>query len=287
MAPGEAVRDLQRRLAAAGFTPGGGEARARTAPPPSAPSGPSRPPGPPRSTACCDEQTWAALVEAGWGLGDRLPLPPLAQCSAATTSPSSSATSGALGFDAGRVDGIFGPLTARGARRLPAQRRPAPRRDLRLRDASTPCTASATGPAAPPWRPSASRGSCGGPPPDAGRAPHRRRRARRSGSMCRAVAKTLRRAGAHGDDPRRARRFGPGEAANRFDADLYLGLALADGATTIALLRRARLRVAGAGTVWPSCSTSAWRRRCAMAEAAAQRHAAAGAARDPDAGRAV
>ena len=64
------------------------------------------------STGCCDEHTWKALVEATWKLGDRLLL---------LTSPNLrgddvaglQATLGRLGFDCGRVDGIFGPRTSR------------------------------------------------------------------------------------------------------------------------------------------------------------------------------
>lgn len=58
----------------------------------------------------CDLDTWSALVEAGFGLGDRLLY---------LTSPMQRGDDvadlqlrlGVLGFDAGRVDGIFGPLT--------------------------------------------------------------------------------------------------------------------------------------------------------------------------------
>jgi N-acetylmuramoyl-L-alanine amidase len=58
----------------------------------------------------CDHHTWAALVEAGYHLGDRL---------LCLTSPMMRGDDvarlqlqlGALGFDAGRVDGIFGPVT--------------------------------------------------------------------------------------------------------------------------------------------------------------------------------
>ena len=64
-----------------------------------------------RATGLCDDATWAALVEAGWSLGDRL---------LRLTSPnlrgddvtSLQAELCRLGFDAGRVDGIFGPHTA-------------------------------------------------------------------------------------------------------------------------------------------------------------------------------
>lgn len=58
----------------------------------------------------CDHDTWLALVEAGFGFGDRLLY---------LTSPMLRGDDvaelqlrlGALGFDAGRVDGIFGPTT--------------------------------------------------------------------------------------------------------------------------------------------------------------------------------
>jgi len=60
----------------------------------------------------CDAATWTALVEASWHLGDR-PL--------VLTSPNMRGDDvadlqvrlGRLGFDCGRVDGIFGPATSR------------------------------------------------------------------------------------------------------------------------------------------------------------------------------
>ena len=57
----------------------------------------------------CDDQTWAALVEASWSLGDRLLYhrsPNLRGDDVAELQR----RLGRLGFDAGRVDGIFGPL---------------------------------------------------------------------------------------------------------------------------------------------------------------------------------
>ena len=60
----------------------------------------------------CNEYTWAGLVEATWRLGDRMLL---------LTAPNMRGDDIAalqnelsrLGFDCGKVDGIFGPLTAR------------------------------------------------------------------------------------------------------------------------------------------------------------------------------
>lgn len=65
-----------------------------------------------RATGWCDEESWRALVEATWQLGDRLLV---------LTSPNLrgddvgelQARLARLGFDCGRVDGIFGPRTAR------------------------------------------------------------------------------------------------------------------------------------------------------------------------------
>lgn len=65
-----------------------------------------------RADGVCGPQTWSALVEAGYRLGDRLLYlrhPMLRGDDVATLQRSL----GALGFDAGRVDGIFGPGTER------------------------------------------------------------------------------------------------------------------------------------------------------------------------------
>jgi N-acetylmuramoyl-L-alanine amidase len=59
----------------------------------------------------CDDDTWTALIEAGWALGDRVLYhrsPNLRGDDVADLQQ----RLGRLGFDAGRVDGIFGPLTA-------------------------------------------------------------------------------------------------------------------------------------------------------------------------------
>jgi len=65
-----------------------------------------------RVDGMCGSQTWAALVEAGWRLGDRLLYlrqPMLRGDDVADLQR----TLGSLGFDAGRVDGIFGSDTKR------------------------------------------------------------------------------------------------------------------------------------------------------------------------------
>jgi N-acetylmuramoyl-L-alanine amidase len=64
------------------------------------------------STGSCDRATWFALVEAGYRLGDRALLrrsPMMRGDDVADLQR----LLGGLGFDCGRVDGIFGPDTAR------------------------------------------------------------------------------------------------------------------------------------------------------------------------------
>lgn len=65
-----------------------------------------------RVDGVCGAHTWGALVEAGWRLGDRplfLTTPLLRGDDVAELQR----RLGGLGFDAGRVDGIFGPRTER------------------------------------------------------------------------------------------------------------------------------------------------------------------------------
>ncbi|MDA8056664.1 MAG: peptidoglycan-binding protein [Actinomycetota bacterium] len=106
---GPAVSDVQRRLGALGFTtapdePGWYGDGTRTAIEAFQHRRGLRVDGE------CGPQTWAALVEAGWSLGDRLlyrRTPMLRGDDVAELQQRLSA----LGFDAGRVDGIFGDLT--------------------------------------------------------------------------------------------------------------------------------------------------------------------------------
>lgn len=63
-----------------------------------------------RATGECDDQTWSALIEASWKLGERLLFlrsPNIRGDDVAQLQTSLNR----LGFDCGRVDGIFGPLT--------------------------------------------------------------------------------------------------------------------------------------------------------------------------------
>lgn len=65
-----------------------------------------------RATGQCDQDTWTALVEASWELGDR----PIFLTSPNLRGDDVAALQSALarlGFDSGRVDGIFGPTSAR------------------------------------------------------------------------------------------------------------------------------------------------------------------------------
>ncbi len=115
LAPGDtgpAVADVQRRLAALGVSTG--------------PDQPGRYDDGTRTAVeafqhrrglrvdgVCGPQTWSALVEAGWSLGDRLlyrRTPMLRGDDVAELQQRLSA----LGFETGRVDGIFGDLTLAG-----------------------------------------------------------------------------------------------------------------------------------------------------------------------------
>ncbi|MDO8361592.1 MAG: peptidoglycan-binding protein [Actinomycetota bacterium] len=106
------MRDLQRRLGAAGFPPAtGAEAGCFCASTQAAVLAFQTARGL-RGDGVCDENTWTALVEASWKFGDR---------SLFLTSPNLRGDDVAelqsrlarLGFDCGRVDGILGPRTAK------------------------------------------------------------------------------------------------------------------------------------------------------------------------------
>ncbi len=108
---GDAVRDLQHRLGAVGHPTAGDEPGWFGEATEAAVQTFQRSRGL-RVDGTCGPQTWAALVEAGYRLGDRLLYlrqPMLRGDDVASLQR----RLGALGFDAGRVDGIFGPDTKR------------------------------------------------------------------------------------------------------------------------------------------------------------------------------
>ena len=65
-----------------------------------------------RLTGSCDEEAWRAIVEASWKLGDRLLLLVAPNLRGDDVSELQACLA-RIGFDSGRVDGIFGPATSR------------------------------------------------------------------------------------------------------------------------------------------------------------------------------
>jgi N-acetylmuramoyl-L-alanine amidase len=108
-ATGEAVRDLHRRLALAGFGVVNAPLHTFTDATVAALDAFQRDRGL-EPTGDCDAQTWQVLVEAGYRLGDRL-LYLQAPMLRGDDVSELQLRLGSLGFDAGRVDGIFGPKT--------------------------------------------------------------------------------------------------------------------------------------------------------------------------------
>jgi N-acetylmuramoyl-L-alanine amidase len=110
-ATGEAVRDLQRRLAALGFdVPNEESGRYGSATEREVRSFQEQ--RALRVDGVCGKETWTALVESGFRLGDRmlfLRRPMLTGDDVIELQRSLNM----LGFDAGKEDGIFGPDTAR------------------------------------------------------------------------------------------------------------------------------------------------------------------------------
>jgi N-acetylmuramoyl-L-alanine amidase len=180
----------------------------------------------------CDDETWVSLVEASWSLGDRL-LAYRTPMLRGDDIVELQSLLGRLGFDAGRVDGIFGPLTSAalaefqrnsglhpdgicGFETLQALRR------VSHRTGDTPVVAVREHEALRRASPRLTDkrivvGEFGG-----------------LGALCRAVSKALRRAGAQVialDEPDPSLQAG---VANRFVADLYLGLTLTEGPTCVA-----------------------------------------------------
>ena len=65
-----------------------------------------------RSSGECDEQTWLAIIEAGWKLGDRLLVLSAPQLRGDDVADLQRALNH-VGFDCGRPDGILGPASIR------------------------------------------------------------------------------------------------------------------------------------------------------------------------------
>jgi N-acetylmuramoyl-L-alanine amidase len=107
---GKAVRDLQQRLASAGYAPTGDDAGVYGAATETAVRAFQDARGI-RVDGICGPETWAALVESGFALGDRLLYersPNLRGDDVAELQRRLNA----LGFDAGREDGILGHQSA-------------------------------------------------------------------------------------------------------------------------------------------------------------------------------
>lgn len=109
---GEEVRHLHRRLGAAGFLTGPVDNWDLYGPVTELAVSDFQIDRGLSATGICDDDTWAALLEAWWNLGDRtlmLRSPNLRGDDVAELQRILSR----LGFDCGRIDGIFGPLAAR------------------------------------------------------------------------------------------------------------------------------------------------------------------------------
>jgi len=175
----------------------------------------------------CGHQTWNTLVEAGLSLGDRTlwrRTPMLRGDDVAELQQ----RLGALGFDTGRVDGIFGRQTAEALAEF--QRNAGlPPTGSRGRPLSPSCTACSCATAFPSWsRPCATGSGCA-TPRRRWSAPPGHRRERRPGHHRRALRRKLVAAGArvislhHPDGSAQA------HEANAVGAEVYIGLRLDPG----------------------------------------------------------
>ncbi|MEZ5133742.1 MAG: peptidoglycan-binding protein [Acidimicrobiales bacterium] len=113
-AAGEAVRDLQHRLISRGHAVDPAELGVFATSTEAAVSAFQQACGL-RPNGRCDDATWSSLVEAGYRLGDRL-LYLRTPMQRGDDVAQLQRRLGSLGFDAGRVDGIFGPDTERAVR---------------------------------------------------------------------------------------------------------------------------------------------------------------------------
>ncbi|MEO6124533.1 MAG: peptidoglycan-binding protein [Ilumatobacteraceae bacterium] len=104
------MRDLQRRLGAAGFLPGSVAEAGFFCIETAASLKAFQQDRGLAVDGVCGEYTWAGLVEASWRLGDRLLLLTAPNLRGDDVGALQSHL-GILGFDCGKVDGIFGPHT--------------------------------------------------------------------------------------------------------------------------------------------------------------------------------
>jgi peptidoglycan hydrolase-like protein with peptidoglycan-binding domain len=111
------VADLQRRLAALGFS-GDDEAGVYGSSTTDAVQRFQRHRGL-RDDGVCGEQTWGLVVEAGYRLGDRR-LYQRKPMMRGDDVADLQRRLGALGFDAGKIDGLYGPDTASAPPALPS-----------------------------------------------------------------------------------------------------------------------------------------------------------------------
>jgi len=111
---GDAVRDLRRRLAAAGIAIAPGDAFDDAC---AAAVREFQQRRGLRTDGICGPETWNVLIESARGLGDRL-LYLLAEMQRGDDVLELQRQLNALGFDAGREDGIFGPDTERALRQF-------------------------------------------------------------------------------------------------------------------------------------------------------------------------
>ena len=255
-----------------------------------------RPPcGPSSATAACTT-TAAATSRRGWPSSRRRGASATGRCGssprscAATTSARCRRWLGRLGFDCGRVDGILGPATARGARGLPAQLRPRRRRRVRAGDRAGP------GDQRRPHRHRARRG--GDPRARAARAPSAPRCGQLRvvvgqfgglGPLARHVAQRPAPARRQGDHGRRARPVAPrrGGQPLRGHRLRRLRAARRRARPTVAYYATAGFESAGGRALAERIGTRRSTRVGALPAAATARDAPAGAARDADDGRRV
>lgn len=111
------MRELQRKLSAAGFlAPGAAESGTYCAKTHAAVLAFQDSRGL-RANGDCDEQTWSALIESSWSLGERILFARSPNIRGDDVAELQT-TLNRLGFDCGRVDGIFGPDTAEAVRQF-------------------------------------------------------------------------------------------------------------------------------------------------------------------------